>query len=72
MPQCKRIQPHAAKAFWVSADEIRENKYDLSINRYKDVVYEEEEYEPPKEILKRLKSLEKEIQEELEELERMI
>lgn len=60
------------KAFWVSADEIRENKYDLSINRYKDVVYEEEEYEPPKEILKRLKILEKEIQEELEELEGMI
>ena len=39
----------------------RANKYDLSINRYKEVAYEEEEYDPPKEILARMKVLEAEI-----------
>ena len=32
------------KHFFVPADEIRERNYDLSINRYKEIVYEEEEY----------------------------
>ncbi|NQU63201.1 MAG: N-6 DNA methylase [SAR324 cluster bacterium] len=60
------------KAFWVSAEEIRKNNYDLSINRYKDVVYEAEVFEPPKRILQRLMNLEKEIQSELEELDGMV
>ena len=60
------------KAFTVPKDELKANKYDLSINRYKEVVYEEESYDPPKEILKRLKALETEIQQELVELEGML
>jgi len=60
------------KIFFVHADEIRENKYDLSINRYKEIVYEEEVYDPPKEILARMKELEKEILVEMEELEGML
>ena len=31
------------KAFTVPKDELKANKYDLSINRYKEVVYEEEQ-----------------------------
>lgn len=42
------------------------NKYDLSINRYKETVHQEEQYEPPKVILKSLIALEDEIQQELE------
>lgn len=61
-----------AKSFWVSRDEIAGNKYDLSLNRYKEQVYEAEEYEPPKVILARLKALEVEIQQDLEELEGML
>jgi type I restriction enzyme M protein len=61
-----------AACFAVPADEIRANKYDLSINRYKEVVHEETQYEPPKEILKRLMALEDEIQRELRELEGML
>ena len=53
------------KAFVVDAAEIKKNKYDLSINRYKEVVYEEEVYEEPKVILTKLKNLEKEIMNEL-------
>ncbi|ROS00213.1 type I restriction enzyme M protein [Sinobacterium caligoides] len=60
------------KAFIVDKADIAANKYDLSINRYKEVVYEEEVYDPPKVILKRLMALETEIQRELKELEGML
>ena len=60
------------KAFVVNAADIASNKYDLSINRYKEVVYEEEEYEDPKEILKRLMALEEEIMGDLKDLEGML
>ena len=60
------------KAFLVSADDIRANKYDLSINRYKEVVYEEEDYEDPKVILQKLKTLENDILNDLSELEKML
>ena len=49
------------KAFVVNASDIAANKFDLPINRYKEVVYEDEVYDPPKEILARLKALETEI-----------
>jgi len=66
--QSDRTQP----SFWVNKAEIEENKYDLSINRYKEVVYEEEQYDPPKEILARMKDLEIEILREMEVLEGML
>lgn len=53
-------------------EELAAQKYDLSINRYKEVVYQTEEYEDPKVILKRLKDLEKEILADLDELEGML
>jgi len=59
-------------SFWVSKADIAANKYDLSINRYKKVVYEEELYEEPKVLLKRLMDLEMDIQQELGELEEML
>jgi type I restriction enzyme M protein len=61
-----------SKAFFVSAEEIRTNKYDLSINRYKEVVHEEEKYDPPREILARMKTLENEILSEINGLERLL
>jgi type I restriction enzyme M protein len=60
------------KAFVVDANVIADNKYDLSINRYKEVVYGEEKYEDPKVILKKLKDLEMEIMADLDELEGML
>ncbi len=59
-------------AFVVPKGDIAAQKYDLSINRYKEVVYQVEEYEDPKVILKRLKDLEKEILADLDELEGML
>ncbi len=61
-----------AKAFLVSKEEIEANKYDLSINRYKEVVYEEVEYDPPLVILDQLEALEIEIQADLKELRGML
>jgi type I restriction enzyme M protein len=58
--------------FFVSADQIRKEKYDLSLNRYKETVHEEEEYDPPGEILDRMMALEKEILGDMEELRGMI
>jgi len=60
------------KAFVVDASAIANNKYDLSINRYKEMVYEEERYEKPKVILQKLKALESEIMADLDELEGML
>ena len=61
-----------AKAFFVPKDEIKANAYDLSINRYKEIEYEEVEYEPPKVILKKLRALEDEIRNDLDELEALL
>ncbi|WJT10649.1 type I restriction-modification system subunit M [Vibrio harveyi] len=60
------------KPFMVSAEDIKAQKYDLSINRYKEVVYQEESYEDPKVILGKLKALENEILKDLNELEGML
>lgn len=60
------------QSFFVTKEEIVENAYDLSINKYKEIVYEEVEYDAPEVILGRVKEVEKEIQEGLEELERML
>lgn len=64
----KRIE----QSFFVNKEEIVENGYDLSINKYKEIVYEEVVYDAPKVILARIKNLESKITKGLEELERML
>jgi type I restriction enzyme M protein len=68
----KKNTDRTAKAFFVSAGEIREKNYDLSLNRYKETVHEDVQYEPPTEILKKLKALENEIMQDLNELEGLL
>lgn len=68
----KQFKNRTRQAFFVPKSELEENDFDLSINRYKEVVHEEEEYDPPKVILGRLKQLEAEIASDLEELESML
>ena len=60
------------KAFFVSAQEIAGNKYDLSLNRYRETVHAEEQYDPPREILARMKALEMGILRDMEELEGLL
>ena len=68
----KRDNDRTGKAFFVPAEEIRKSNYDLSLNRYKEMVYEEEEYESPKIILDKMKILNEEISKDLVELEEML
>jgi type I restriction enzyme M protein len=56
----------------VPKDEIKANGYDLSINRYKETEYEEVKYESPKVILQKLRTLEDEIQKDLDALEGLL
>ncbi len=60
------------KSFFVSKEEIVKNDYDLSINKYKEIVIEKKEYENPKVILKRVIEMEDEIQQKLKELEEIL
>ena len=68
----ERDRPRTAQSFCVPKDEIAANGYDLSINRYKEVVHEEIEHRPPRDILARLRELEAEIQAGMDELEGML
>jgi type I restriction enzyme M protein len=65
----KKDTDRTAKAFVVPVEEIRENKYDLSINRYRESAYAPVEHDPPREILKRLRDLQAEIDADLTALE---
>ena len=56
----------------VSADEIRDNNYDLSINKYKEIEYIPVEYPPTEEIITEIKGIESDISKELEELEKLL
>ena len=60
------------QSFLVPRSEIAENDYDLSINRYKEVVYEPVDYDPPKVILERLAKLEAETAKGRAELEGLL
>ena len=60
------------QSFLVPKDEIAGNDYDLSINRYKEIVYEAVEYDPPQEILQRIAKIEEEIAQGRKELEGML
>ncbi|MBS0533261.1 MAG: SAM-dependent DNA methyltransferase [Proteobacteria bacterium] len=68
----ERKRPRTAQSFCVPKAEIVAAGYDLSINRYREVVHEAVEHRPPKEIIAELKALEKEIAGGLEELEAML
>ena len=68
----KKDNDRTKKYFFVPRKEIEENKLDLSFSRYAEVSYEEKEYDPPKEILGKLRSLENEIMQDLDELEGML
>jgi type I restriction enzyme M protein len=68
----KKDTDRSAQAFFVPAVEIREQKYDLSLNRYKKQAYVPEEYDPPLVILERMEKLEEEIMAGLRELRGML
>lgn len=60
------------QSFFVPVEEIRNNAYDLSINKYKEIEYEEVKYDSPQEIMLRIRELEMDITSGIEELAEMI
>ncbi len=60
-----------AKHFFVPVEEIKENDYDLSISKYKEIEYEEVVYEKPEIIMGKIEKLEKEIVEGIGELRKL-
>ncbi|MTT32047.1 N-6 DNA methylase [Terrilactibacillus sp. BCM23-1] len=60
------------QSFFVPVDKIREQGYDLSINKYKEVEYEEVEFASTIEIIGKIESLELEIIKGINELKDML
>lgn len=60
------------KSFFVPKEEIVENDYDLSINKYKKVEYKAIEYPPTEEIMASIREIEKQIAVEMDELEKLL
>jgi type I restriction enzyme M protein len=65
-------RPRTAQSFCVPKADIVVNGYDLSINRFKEVVHEVVEHLPPKVILANLAKVESEIQAGMKELEELL
>ena len=60
------------QSFFVSKQEIIDNDYDLSINKYKKVIVNPIPYPPTSEIMAKLWELENEITSSMKELEKML
>lgn len=60
------------QSFFVDKQDIVDNEYDLSINKYKEVEYVPVEYPPTQEIMANLHELEMEITKKLAELDEML
>jgi type I restriction enzyme M protein len=60
------------KWFWVEKEDIAGNDYDLSMNKYKAIEYEEVVYEKPEVILGKIEALERSILENIAELRGMV
>lgn len=71
-PDKEQERTRKDQSFFVPVDEIRQNDYDLSINKYKEVERERVEYEPVKDILARLEQTEAEYSKGYGELRGML
>jgi type I restriction enzyme M protein len=60
------------KCFFVPVGEIKENGYDLSISKYKEIEYEEVVYEKPEIIMEKIEGLEDQIKINISELKGML
>ena len=65
----KRPAGRKGKCFFVPFEEIRENGFDLSISKYKEIEYEEVKYEKPAAIKKKILEYEKKIMDAMRELD---
>jgi len=68
----ERQRSRTEQSFCVQKTDIAAQGYDLSINRYKEVVHEAGEHLPPMEILAKLAKLEDKIQAGMKNLETLL
>jgi type I restriction enzyme M protein len=66
------LSDRTGKCFYVPISEIKENGYDLSLSRYKEIVYEEVEYEKPEVIIQKIENLEDQIKKNIQELKTLL
>jgi type I restriction enzyme M protein len=71
-PQDETRRKRTDKSFLVPLSEIQANNYDLSINRYKEVIHEEKHYEKPSVIINRINELDLERQQGLLALKELL
>jgi type I restriction enzyme M protein len=60
------------RQFWVSKDQVKANKYDLSASRYRQSDNDETYHESPQVTLERLSHLEQSMAEEIDELKKLL
>ena len=70
--ESEKDRARTEQSFFVPVKEIIDNDYDLSINKYKEAVYEKVEYEPTSVIMEKIEEIENEIQAEFAELKRLL
>jgi len=68
----ERERPRTDQSFCVPKADIAAEGYDLSLNRYKEIVYEEINHRPPLEIIADIERLEQEIRAGVEDLKGML
>lgn len=71
-PEGEQGRSRTDASFFVPVQEIRDQKYDLSINRYKEVVYEEKTYDKPEVIISQIEELDRERAELMNQLKAML
>ena len=72
LPETELARPRTAQSFCVPKADLAAQGYDLSLNRYQEVVHAEVAHRPPGEILAALADLEKEIVLGMRDLETML
>ncbi|MGW4715367.1 type I restriction-modification system subunit M [Nocardia sp. NPDC004260] len=68
----ERDRTRTEQSFCVPKAEIAAQDYDLSLNRYKEIVHQEVEHRPPLEIIEELESVEADIQQGMSDLKGML
>ena len=68
----EEIRKRTDQSFLVPKEEIQENDYDLSVNKYKKTEYVPVDYPPTAEILAEIEKINKQVEEETAELRKLL
>ena len=71
-PENETGRERTEQSFFVQKQEIIDNGFDLSINKYKKTEYKAVEYPPTSEIMAELEDLQKKIDTEMAELKKLL